>query len=214
MMYGPEGGQGGYANIRNVELRAGNRVVEDVVTMEKVLFSISDYHKMAEAGILSEGDRVELIEGEIVRMNPIGSRHAACVRRIDALFNREDLDAIVSVQSPVLLPDLSEPEPDVALLRPRGDFYSAGHPEPGDVLLLIEVSDTTLDYDRRNPKLPLYARFGIPETWIVDLSSDTVEAHSRPAGGVYEDITRIERGESLSPKAVPNLKLGAHAILP
>lgn len=182
--------------------------------MQKVLFNISDYHKMAEAGIFLEGDRVELIEGEIVRMNPIGSRHAACVRRIDALFNgAEDLGAIVSVQSPVLLPDLSEPEPDVALLRHREDFYAEGHPEPGDVLLLIEVSDTTLDYDR-NTKLPLYARFGIPETWIVDLSSSTVETYSRPLESTYRDITLVGSGETLSPKMVPSLALDAGALLP
>ena len=182
--------------------------------MERVLFTVSDYHKMAEAGILSEDDRVELIEGEIVRMNPIGSRHAACVRKLDALFNRAaNLDVIVSVQSPVLLPDLSEPEPDVALLRPREDFYSGGHPEPEDVLLLIEVSDTTLDYDR-NTKLPLYARFGIPEAWIVDLVGDTIETYSRPAEGTYQEITLLKHGETLSPKAIPGLKLDAGAILP
>ena len=181
--------------------------------MEKVLFTVSDYHKMAEAGILSEEDRVELIEGEIVRMNPIGSRHAACVRRVDALFNGTNLDVIVSVQSPILLPDLSEPEPDVALLRPRGDFYAGGHPQPGDVLLLIEVSDTTLDYDR-NTKIPLYARFGIPETWIVDLGSDMIETHSRPVGGIYRDIKIVGRGESLSTRTVPGFELDADVILP
>lgn len=184
------------------------------VTLEKVLFTVSDYHKMAEAGILPEGDRVELIEGEIVRMNPTGSRHAACVRRVDTFLNRTaDLGAIVSVQSPILLPDLSEPEPDVALLRPRADFYAEGHPQPDDVLLLIEVSDTTLDYDR-NVKLPLYARFGIPETWIVDLGSDMIETHSGPAGGIYRDIKLVGRGESLSPRTVPGFELDAGAILP
>lgn len=181
--------------------------------MQKVLFNISDYHRMAEAGIFSEDDRVELIEGEIVRMNPIGSRHAACVRKIDALLNGANPGAIVSVQSPILLPDLSEPEPDVALLQPREDFYSVHHPEPGDVLLLIEVSDTTLDYDR-NTKLPLYARFGIPETWIVNLSSNTIESYSRPVGETYRDITLVGSGETLSMKMAPGLNFDASSILP
>ena len=183
--------------------------------MEKVLFTVRDYHKMAEAGILSENDRVELIEGEIVRMNPIGSRHAARVRRIDALFNGANLDVIVSVQSPGLLPDLSEPEPDVALLRPREDFYAEGHPEPEDLLLLIEVSDATLDYDRNiKLPLPLYARFGTPQTWIVDANGSTVEAQSRPDRGTYRNTTLVGRGETLSPQEVPGLELDASAILP
>jgi Uma2 family endonuclease len=125
------------------------------VRVEKRRFSVHEYHRMAEVGILSEDDRVELIEGEILEMSPIGSRHAACVDRLNRLLNGfADLSAIVRVQSPILLDVNSEPEPDISLLRPSDDFYAGGHPTPGDVLLLIEVADTSVERDLE-VKLPL-----------------------------------------------------------
>ena len=126
-------------------------------------FDVHEYHRMAEAGILDEDDRVELIEGEIVQMSPIGSRHQGCVNRLARLlFEFAGRDYVVHIQGPVRLNERSEPQPDLALLKLRPDFYSERHPTPDDVLLLIEVSETSADYDRE-VKLPLYAGAGIAE---------------------------------------------------
>ena len=187
---------------------------EDVpIRVEKRRFNVHEYHRMAEAGILSEDDRVELIEGEIVKMSPIGSRHAACVGRLNRLLQRlVGLDAIVRVQDPIRLDVYSEPEPDVALVNPREDFYSGEHPGPGDVLLLIEVADTSVERDLE-VKLPLYARAGISETWLVKLPADTVEIHSRPDGGEYRETVRVKRGETVTSRTIPSLELAANDIL-
>lgn len=181
--------------------------------VEKRYFSVSEYHLMAEVGILSEDDRVELIEGEIVKMSPIGSRHAACVSRLNRLLNRLlRPDTIVRVQDPIRLDGYSEPEPDVALVKPRDDFYSREHPEPGDVLLLIEVADTSVERDLE-AKLPLYARAGIPEAWLVNLPAETIEVHSRPDGGEYRETVRTKRGETLKSRTIPGLELAADDVL-
>ena len=125
-------------------------------------FTVHEYHLMGQAGILVEDDRLELLEGEIVELAPIGSRHQAAVNRLNALFSsRLAAGALVNVQGPVRLGDHSEPQPDVMLVRRRSDFYETAHPEPADVLLLVEVSDTSIEYDRQ-VQLPLYARHGIP----------------------------------------------------
>jgi Uma2 family endonuclease len=151
------------------------------VQLAKRYFNVTEYYRMAEAGILTEADRVELIDGEIVKMSPIGSLHAACVRQLDAMLQRQtEQYALVSVQSPIRLSDFSEPEPDVALLRPRSDHYAQAHPAPADVLLVIEVADTTAMSDR-NVKVPLYARAGIPEVWLIDLQQDLIEIYAQPA---------------------------------
>lgn len=182
-------------------------------TGERRLFTVEEYFRMAEAGILHEDDRVELIEGEIVEMSPIGSRHAACVNRLNTLINRQVMGrAIVSVQNPVLLPDYSGPQPDVAVLQPREDFYAEAHPVPGDVLLLIEVSETTLRYDRE-VKLPLYALAGIPEVWIVDLQNEEILTYSRPEGDAYGEVNRARRGGSVGPHMLPSLTLNATDVL-
>ena len=132
-------------------------------------FSVDEYHAMVEAGILTKHDRVELLDGEIIAMVPIGSGHASCVMRLSELLSEAvGKRAIVSVQSPVRLDEASEPQPDLMLLKRRDDFYAAAHPTPADVLLLIEVSDTTVAFDK-NVKLSLYARSMIPEVWIVNL---------------------------------------------
>jgi len=177
------------------------------------LFTAAEYYAMAEAGILSEDDRVELIEGEVVQMSPIGSRHAACVARFSMLLPiRVGQLAIVWVQNPIRLDDYSEPEPDVCLLLPRDDFYAQGHPTPADVLLVVEVADTTQRYDR-NVKMPLYARAGIPEAWLVDLVEEAVYVYSRPSDGVYQEVRRLQRGEPLSPQMLPHVTLSVDAIL-
>src|SRR5262249_49655775 len=145
-------------------------------TRTRYRFKVNEYEQMVEFGILNENHPVELIRGEIVDKMHIGSRHAACVARANKLLGCSVRDqAIVWVQRPVRLAD-SEPEPDISLLRPRADFYAAPNPKPADVLLLIEVSDATLDFDR-DVKGPLYAENGILEYWIVNLTDERLEVH-------------------------------------
>jgi Uma2 family endonuclease len=158
-------------------------------------FTVRDYYRMAEAGILNEDDRVELIEGEIVEMPPIGSRHASVVDRILAALVPQLVDRSVTVriQSPVRLGDLSEPVPDLALLNPRADHYQEGHPGPDDILLLVEVSHSTVRFDKET-KVPLYARSGIPEVWVFDLVSSTVDVHRAPVGGAFTSSETIAAG--------------------
>ena len=170
-------------------------------------FDVHEYHRMAEAGILDEDDRVELIEGEIVQMSPIGSRHQGCVNRLARLlFEFAGRDYVVHVQGPVRLNERSEPQPDLALLKPRSDFYSDRHPTPEDVLLLIEVSETSADYDRE-VKLPLYAGAGIAEVWIVDLGARTIEVCADPRRNAYETVTAARRGETVASPSVPEFSL-------
>lgn len=147
--------------------------------------TVADYHRMGDVGILKHGERVELIEGVIVDRAPIGSPHAGIVKRLIQVLARAVGDrAIVSVQNPVVLGDFSEPEPDLMLLRPSPDFYAAAHPTAADVLLLIEVADTSLRYDREI-KIPLYARHGIPEVWLIDVESKKIAIYTQPSGERY-----------------------------
>ena len=151
--------------------------------------TVDEYYRMAEVGLLAENARVELIEGEIIDMAPIGSRHAAAVRRLTELLQRAAGDrATVSVQAPVRLNRASEPQPDVAVLKRRNDFYAERHPAPGDVLLIIEVSDTTLRYDLE-VKVPLYARHGVPEVWVVDLKGGRLHFFRSPEEGKYKQVS-------------------------
>jgi Uma2 family endonuclease len=183
------------------------------VQIAKRLFSVHEYERMVEAGILTEDDRVELIEGEIVEMSPIGKRHAACVNRLNALLGRRlGREAIVSVQNPVQLGERSEPQPDLTLLRGRDDFYEHSLPTPEDVLLLIEVSDTTLEADRQI-KLPLYARAGIVEVWLVNLNDEQIEVYAQPAGGSYQFVRCARRGESINAQSLAGLTLDVDAVL-
>jgi Uma2 family endonuclease len=163
--------------------------------------------------VLSPDDRVELIEGEIVKMSPIGSCHAACVRRLDALLNHEvSNQAQVSVQNPVRLNDFSEPEPDIALLRPRDDFYADSHPTSDDVFLVIEAADTSVEYDR-SIKLPLYARAGIPQVLIVNMPGEIIECYAEPVNGAYQRFMRAQRGETVGIILLPNLSLSVNVVL-
>ena len=175
-------------------------------------FTVDDFYRMLKIGIFTEDDRVELIDGEIVEMSPIGSRHAACVARLAALFNKHLGDAVVVFpQNPLRLDPKSEPVPDVVVLKPRADFYAEVHPGPGDALLVVEVSDTTLRYDRR-VKVPLYARVGIPEVWVVNLVKGVVEVYVKPDGKGYSEIRKAERGETLTPVLMPGLTLKVEDI--
>jgi Uma2 family endonuclease len=177
------------------------------------LFTVDEYHRMAQAGILSEDDRIELIEGEIVWMSPIGSRHARCVRLLNRILSKGVGDrAIVDVQNPIRLGERSEPQPDVALLKPRPDFYAGLHPGPDDVLLLVEVMEHSAAYDRE-VKVPLYARFGIPEVWLVDLEEEVVEVYQAPSPQGYQRAARFGRGDRLAPQAFPDLVLMVDEIL-
>ncbi|HET9765457.1 MAG TPA: Uma2 family endonuclease [Thermoanaerobaculia bacterium] len=160
-------------------------------------FSVDDYYRLAQAGILGEDDRVELIEGEILMMPPIDSRHAACVSGISRLMLRAlGEQAVVRVRCPARLDDLNEPEPDLCLARPRADLYSGAHPGPADVLLLIEVADSSIGYDR-GIKLPLYARSGIAAVWILDLGRRLVEAYSGPSPDGYLERRTLRSGDRL-----------------
>ena len=167
-------------------------------------FTVEDYYRMANAGILAPGDRVELIDGEIIQMSPIGTRHLGCVNATNAVF----LDAfkgraVISGQNPVQLSDFTEPQPDIVLLKVRNDFYRGKHPEAADALLVVEVSDTTLAYDR-DVKLSYYAAAGIPEVWIEDLNSDRILVYRNPFEGIYEVHLTLSRNESISVQAFPD----------
>jgi Uma2 family endonuclease len=176
-------------------------------------FSVEEYHQMVRAGILKEDDRVELIEGEIVEMTPIGPRHAVCVAGLTDHFVRSlATRAVVWAQSPIRLGVRSEPQPDVALVEPPRTRYGDAHPGPEDVLLIIEVADTTVEDDRLR-KIPLYARAGIPETWLVNLPGEAVEVYRNPAPDGYRQVLAVRRGQSLAPLAFPDVTLAADEIL-
>lgn len=175
-------------------------------------FNVEDYYRMTQAGILSESDRVELLDGEVVEMSPIGSRHAATVDRLNKLINKLVGDEIVRVQSPICLDEYSEPQPDVCLLKPRSDFYSGSHPTPEDVLLVIGVADSSVELDRV-VKLPLYAQAGVPEVWIVNLPQDIIEIYSQPVNDHYTQTQSVGRGERLSSPTVATVAFDAADIL-
>lgn len=175
-------------------------------------FTVAEYYRMAEVGILAPDERVELLDGEIIQVSPIGSRHAACVDRVNQLFIPARPRAIVRVQGPIRLDDYSEPEPDLALLRPRADFYAMGHPGPADVFLIVEVMDTSAASDR-TVKLALYARAGIAEVWLVDLNRGLVEVHRQPSAAGFGEILTFRRGQTVSPLAFPDLALDVDVIL-
>jgi Uma2 family endonuclease len=171
-------------------------------------FTVEEYHRMGEVGILPEDNRLELIAGDIVVREPIGVYHASTVDRLNRLWTLRVGDrAIVRVQNPVQFPkEDSELQPDVMLLRAREDFYRTGHPQAADVLLLIEVADTTLRLDRR-VKIPLYARVGIREVWLVDLTTARLEVGREPQGDRYGTVQVLTRGESVIPEAFPDLSI-------
>jgi len=166
---------------------------------------------MAQTGILGESDRVELLEGELVEMSPIGSRHAACVKRLNRLFSQcLSQRALVSIQDPILLNERSEPQPDLVLLKPRADFYAQAHPQPRDILLIVEVADTYVDYDRQ-VKIPLYAQAGIIEIWLLDLVS--VEVYRQPVAREYKDIQYLQRQQFLSPLTFSDVQMTVSELL-
>lgn len=179
----------------------------------KRLFSVGEYRHMGEVGILGDDERIELIEGEIVKMSPIGSHHAACVMRLNMMLVRLAGEAaMVDVQSPIQLDDQSEPEPDLTLLVPRADYYAEALPIPEQVLLLIEVSDTTLSYDRGR-KVPLYARSGIPVVWIVNPNNSSIEVYSNPIQGKYKSVVKLKRGQTLTVPGLEGVSIRVDGVL-
>ena len=181
-------------------------------TPAKHRFDVDAYYKLAAAGILPNPHRVELIDGEIIDLNAIGSPHAAITTRLTRQFIRAVGDlAIISVQNPLRLDSYNEPEPDLLVLRPRADDYQANHPGAADVLLLVEVSETSLTYDRGR-KLALYAKFGVAEVWIIDLAGAAVEIYRQPKEGAYA-LTERRTGGSLTPDLVPSVAIDVAALL-
>jgi Uma2 family endonuclease len=168
------------------------------VQIERHLFSLEEYEHMIEAGVFKEDARLELIRGEILEMTPIGFDHGFGVANLNRLLSRLVGDnALVWVQSPIRLRGSSRPEPDLVLLRPRPDLSPQSPPTASDVILLVEVADTSLNYDR-STKGPLYAEAGIPEYWIVNLREGVVEVFTDPAKGAYRQTTTAKQGDHLA----------------
>ena len=170
----------------------------------KHLFSVRELERMTGLGVFTDDARLELLAGEVYEMSAIGPRHAYCVRRLTNLF-AADLHgaAVVDAQNPIVLDDFSQPRPDLVLLRPHEDFYADGHPRIEDVLLIVEVADSSLRFDRE-VKIPLYARAGAPEVWILDLGGNAVEVFAEPGDAAYAYGSRVEDPEiALSPRLLP-----------
>ena len=182
----------------------------------KRLFTRKEYHAMGKAGIFAPNERVELLEGEIIAMSPAGSRHSSCILLMTEWFyesGRLNGRAHIHSQNPVVVSDVSEPEPDLMLLAYRQDRYALGKPRPQDILLLVEVSDSSLGYDR-NVKLRSYAESGIPETWIANLRDDCIEAHTDPSPEGYRSTRIYQRGDTISPTAFPDIQIAVNDIIP
>ena len=168
-------------------------------------FTIQQYHLMYEAGVFPEGDRFELINGEITKMSPIGRKHVSCIIRLVRLIQTKLGDYVmVSAQNSIRLGDNSEPQPDLAILKLRDDFYEEGLPTPSDILLIIEVADSTLAYDR-DVKMPLYAAAGIPEMWLFDINKKAIEGYSLPSSSGYKQMRRYEADDTLAMIAFPDV---------
>jgi Uma2 family endonuclease len=183
------------------------------VAASRRLFTVEEFHQMADAAILRRDDRVELLAGDIVEMTPIGSRHAACVSRINRLLSRRLGDAfIVRVQDPLYLDEHSEPQPDIAIVKARDDFYRDRHPRPDEVCLVIEVADTSAAVDRVD-KVPLYGRSGIPEVWVVDLTMGRIDVYRGVTEAGYRHQDSIEQHGTLTPSALPGLQVRVQELI-
>ena len=179
---------------------------------EKRPITVEEYYKMAEVGILKPNDRVELINGEIYQMSPIGSKHAGVVNRLARIFNELFKNQVtVSVQAPIRLDDKTEPEPDMSILKFRSDDYFSGHPTPEDILAIIEVANSSLKHDKE-VKVPLYARYGIPVYWIIDIDNRKIEVYQNPDGQTYRQQLAYSETEEISllKKSIPIQELLPH----
>jgi Uma2 family endonuclease len=177
-------------------------------------FSVDEFEHMVRAGVFASDDRLELIEGEIVEMTPIGDPHASVVDRLAAvMFRCLGERAIVRVQGPVAFVALhSRPRPDLALLRSRADYYATGAPEASDIFLLVEVMDTSVEYNRRR-KAPLYARAGVRELWLADIPAGVVDVLREPSADGYRDARTHRRDETLTLLAFPDVALRVDDVL-
>jgi Uma2 family endonuclease len=176
-------------------------------------FTVDEFHRMGEAGILSEGERVELIHGEIVEMTPIGSAHAACVRDLDEWLQPTLRgEAVVSAQQPLIVEYDGEPIPDIVILRMRPDRYRKSHPTSADAVLIIEVSDSSVLFDR-NVKSRMYARASVPEYWVVDLPRGRVAVFQTPEGGEYRHLHEYGRGEAWRSPGLGGREITADLVL-
>jgi Uma2 family endonuclease len=192
--------------------------IERTQTVKKRRFTVEEFRIMNEAGIFGEDDRVELIDGEVVEMSPPGRLHAWCVRQLTRLLvrfaedrrSRHGENYEVSIQDPLITGEHSQPQPDAMLIK---SVPPTRLPNLDDALLVVEVSDTTLAYDR-NTKLPKYATAGIPEVWILDLQSDTIEVHSDPSSDGFRKTIRFKPGDKIESDTLPGLALDASEILP
>lgn len=179
----------------------------------KFPITVEVYHFMAERGAFAPDERVELLDGEIREMSPIGSLHARCVNLLTEFLNRVFAGRyIVSSQNPIVLDDLSEPQPDIALLRRREDFYKSALPSANEVALVIEVADSSVAFDRYR-KFPNYASAGIPEAWLIDLESELVEVHFQPKEDTYGMVKIYRRGEDAASETMPELSIGVDELL-
>jgi Uma2 family endonuclease len=178
-------------------------MVASTTSRPRLQFTRARFDAMVAAGILTKDDRVELLDGEVYQKMPKGPKHTARIKaliaRLTALLGPR---VLIGCQDPVALNEFSEPEPDISVLQPREDFYESGHPEPKDVILLVEVSDSTLDYDR-DLKIPLYAACDIPEVWLVDVKDRSVTVHQQPEGNCYRQTQSYRAGDVIPLRAFP-----------
>ena len=182
-------------------------------TVKRYRFTVDQYHRMDRARIFHPDCRVELVNGEIFEMSPIDPWHAGIVDwLVDRFVTGLDGRAIVRAQNPTIVDRHSEPQPDVMLLKRRDDFYRTAHPTPADTLLVVEVANTSLGHDRRR-KLPLYARTGVVEVWIVNRRADAVDVFRDPSSDGYRDQVSRGRGEHVAPSAFPDLRLSVDELL-
>jgi Uma2 family endonuclease len=184
------------------------------VEIARRLFNVHEYHKMVDAGVLCEDDRVELIRGEILEMSPIGPRHSAAVlRALNTVLRIVGDHAIVGCQGSIRLDEYDEPQPDIYLLRLKEDFYASGHAGPKDMLLIVEMADSSLEYDQ-SVKVQLYAETGIEEYWIADIRNDRIVTYSDRTDRGYQTERVFQRGSTLTPKLLPDCPIPADALLP
>ncbi|MEZ4615047.1 MAG: Uma2 family endonuclease [Caldilineaceae bacterium] len=183
------------------------------VQVEYRQFTVADLEQMIASGILAEDEHIELIEGQLVKMSHPGILHAACVDRLNKTLSRQVTDDIlISVQNPIATHTHTQPEPDLCLLAPRDDYYTQGRPTPANVLLLIEVSDSSLQYDQET-KLPLYATAGIGEVWIVNLPEQPIDCYSGPTPHGYRRCERFFPGDTIHPDTMPDVTVDVQYIL-
>lgn len=182
------------------------------LTLTRRQFTVHDYARMRETGILTEDDRVELLDGAIYVMSPVGPLHVGLVNKLNKLLTRQVGDAgLVSIQNPIRLNNYSEPQPAIAILQPRDDYYTSALPAPDAVLLIIEIADSSLDYDR-DEKLPRYAEANIREVWIIDVHKQIIEQYMQPLQNEYTRLHKMLFGNPITASSIPEVQLTTDQI--